>query len=102
MLTVCKVMSPFTPFFTEKMYQNLVKCKSAGSFPTSIHFCEYPSSQEAVSGDKELQESVDRMQRVIELARQIREQKKKPIKMPVRALTVVHPDCSFLEDIAGM
>lgn len=101
MLTVCKVMSPFTPFFTEKMYQNLVKCMPAGSMPSSIHFCEYPEPRDAVSGDKEIQESVDRMQRVIELARQIREQKKRPIKMPVKVLTVVHPDQAFLEDISG-
>lgn len=101
LLTVCKVMSPFTPFFTEKMYLNLIKCLPANSMPASVHFCEYPSAQDGQSGDEKIQESVDRMQRVIELARYIREQKKKPIKMPLKSLTVVHPDLEFLQDITG-
>lgn len=101
MLTVCKVMSPFTPFFTEKMYLNLIKCLPADSMPASVHFCDYPAAQDSQSGDGKIQESVDRMQKVIELARYVREQKKKPIKMPLKSLTVVHPDVKFLEDITG-
>ncbi|GMH37086.1 hypothetical protein BSKO_04959 [Bryopsis sp. KO-2023] len=99
MLTVCKVMSPFTPFFTEKMYMNLIKCLP--DMPPSVHFCDYPEPAPEMAGDEKLQESVDRMQRVIELARYIREQKKKPIKMPIKSLTVVHPDDGFLADITG-
>ena len=41
------------------------------------------------------------MQRVIELARVIRERHLKPIKTPLRELVVVHPDQSFLADLAG-
>ena len=41
------------------------------------------------------------MQRVIELARVVRERHARPIKTPLRELVVVHPDESFLSDIAG-
>ncbi len=41
------------------------------------------------------------MQRVIELARVVRERHNRPIKTPLRELVVVHPDESFLSDIAG-
>ena len=41
------------------------------------------------------------MQLVIELARVIRERHLKPVKSPLRELVVVHPDESFLADIAG-
>ena len=46
-------------------------------------------------------QSVQRMQRVIELARVIRERHFKPIKSPLRQLVVVHPDQAFLDDLAG-
>lgn len=52
-------------------------------------------------GDAYLNVSVDRMQRVIDLARVLREQRKKPIKMPIKGMIVVHPDEHFLADIMG-
>ena len=41
------------------------------------------------------------MQRVIELARTLRERRAKPLKQPLARLTVVHPDGAFLADLAG-
>ena len=41
------------------------------------------------------------MQRVMDLARVIRERHSKPLKTPLRKLIVVHPDESFLADLAG-
>lgn len=46
-------------------------------------------------------QSVEQMQRVIELARVVRERHNRPVKTPLRELVVVHPDESFLSDIAG-
>jgi isoleucyl-tRNA synthetase len=45
LLTVSKVMSSFTPFLTEEMYQNLRRCLPEGA-PESVHFCEMPPSVE--------------------------------------------------------
>ena len=42
LLTTCVAMAPFTPFFTEVLYQNLRKA-SHGS-DESIHYCSFPSS----------------------------------------------------------
>ncbi|TYI11232.1 hypothetical protein ES332_A09G197200v1 [Gossypium tomentosum] len=39
----CKVMAPFTPFFTEVLYQNLRKvCAGAEE---SIHYCSFPQEE---------------------------------------------------------
>jgi len=46
-------------------------------------------------------QSVQRMQQVIELGRVIRDQKKKPLKVPLRSMVVVHTEPSFLQDMAG-
>lgn len=36
----CKVMAPFTPFFTEVLYQNLRKVSDGSE--ESIHYCRFP------------------------------------------------------------
>lgn len=68
--------------------------------PTATH----PPPHELAAlqaGDKHIVESVARMQRVIELSRIVRERHGKPLKMPLRSLTVVAPDASFLADLGG-
>lgn len=42
LLTTCKVMAPFTPFFTEILFQNLRKVVKGSE--ESIHYCSYPST----------------------------------------------------------
>eukprot|EP00891_Asterochloris_glomerata_P009063 jgi/Astpho2/9063/e_gw1.00133.6.1_t len=100
LLKVCKVMAPFTPFFTEMMYQNLRRCLPP-SAPQSVHWCDFPEAQAAHAGDQHIQQSVERMQSVIEHVRLIREKHNKPLKQPLKELTVVHTDESFLADISG-
>ena len=53
------------------------------------------------AGDKHIVESVARMQQVIELSRIVRERHGKPLKMPLRSLTVVAADAGFLADLQG-
>ncbi|KAL8545029.1 hypothetical protein ACS0TY_005292 [Phlomoides rotata] len=97
LLTACKSMAPFTPFFTEILYQNLRKV-SRGS-EESIHFCSFPIV-EGKRGDR-IEESVSRMTTIIDLARNIRERHNKPLKTPLKEMVIVHPDADFLDDIAG-
>eukprot|EP00884_Botryococcus_braunii_P014843 jgi/Botrbrau1/2335/Bobra.39_1s0024.1 len=100
LLTVAKVMAPFTPFFCEKMYSNLRRALPEGS-PESVHWCDFPDAAAEQEGDAHIQQSVERMQAVIELGRAIRDRKAKPIKLPLRELVVVHTDAEFLQDIIG-
>ncbi|XP_051141767.1 isoleucine--tRNA ligase, cytoplasmic [Andrographis paniculata] len=97
LLTACKAMASFTPFFTEVLYQNLRKV-SAGS-EESIHYCRFPEV-EGKRGDR-IEESVNRMMTIIDLARNIRERHNKPLKTPLKEMVIVHPDEDFLSDIAG-
>ena len=53
------------------------------------------------AGDEHIVQSVARMQQVIELSRTIRERHAKPLKMPLRSLTVVAADAGFLADLGG-
>ncbi|KAH6765783.1 tRNA synthetase class I L [Perilla frutescens var. hirtella] len=98
LLTACKSMAPFTPFFTEVLYQNLRKVTSNES-EESIHYCSFPTV-EGRRGER-IEESVDRMMTIIDLARNIRERHNKPLKTPLKEMVIVHPDANFLEDMAG-
>jgi hypothetical protein len=42
----CKVMAPFTPFFTEVLYQNLRKVSNGSE--ESIHYCKFPQEEGTV------------------------------------------------------
>ncbi|KAL1817390.1 hypothetical protein DCAR_0521820 [Daucus carota subsp. sativus] len=97
LLTSCKAMAPFTPFFTEVLYRNLRKVSSGAE--ESIHYCTFPEV-EGMRGER-LEQSVNRMMTIIDLARNIRERNSKPLKTPLREMIVVHPDAEFLDDIAG-
>ncbi|GJX71272.1 isoleucine--tRNA ligase, cytoplasmic isoform X2, partial [Tanacetum coccineum] len=97
LLTLCKVMAPFTPFFTELLYKNLRKV-SPGS-EESIHFCSFPEVEG--QGESRIEESVNEMMKIIDLARNIRDRHKKSLKTPLREMIVVHPNAEFLNDIAG-
>ncbi|KAL7113557.1 hypothetical protein ACP275_04G068600 [Erythranthe tilingii] len=97
LLTACKSMAPFTPFFTEVLYQNLRKASKASE--ESIHYCSFPTVEGEVG--HRIEESVNRMMTIIDLARNIRERHNKPLKAPLKEMVIVHPDADFLEDIAG-
>lgn len=103
LMTACKVMSPFTPFLTEAMYQNLRRCLPGGAAgsPASVHFCDIPEARAARDGDARIERSVARMQKVIELGRVIRERQNRPLKAPLARLVVVASDAEFLADVEG-
>ncbi|KAL5543283.1 hypothetical protein UlMin_010993 [Ulmus minor] len=97
LLVSCKVMAPFTPFFTEVLYQNMRKVSNDSE--ESIHHCSFPLAEGKI--DERIEQSVDRMTTIIDHARNIRERHNKPLKTPLREMTIVHPDLDFLDDIAG-
>lgn len=43
LLLSCKVMAPFTPFFTEALYQNMRKVCNGSE--ESIHYCSFPKEE---------------------------------------------------------
>jgi len=99
LLTTCKTMSPFTPFFAEGMYQNLRLASPEPNANESVHYCSFPEVEGET--DSRIEQSVSRMITVIDLARNIRERHNKPLKTPLKEMVVVHSDTFFLDDITG-
>lgn len=99
LVVLCKAMAPFTPFFTENMYQNLKRALQ--NQPDSLHWCDFPLAEKEREGDTHIEESVGRMQSVIDIVRQLRTKHNRSVKTPLKEITIVHVDESFLSDISG-
>ncbi len=97
--TISTLMAPFAPFLSEHIYLEL---GAFGDLPEeSVHLCEYPLAQEKFM-DKTLEDAVDRMQQVIILGRQKRNQAQVKVKTPLRSITIVHKDKNLLNEMAKL
>ena len=95
-LTTC--MAPFTPFLAEGIYQQLREFFSSTAAEQSVHLCDYPQVQ-ATQIQPELERAVERLQHILILGRQKRNDLKIKIKTPLLSLTVIHKDRELLAEI---
>ncbi len=70
LVTICKAAAPMIPFMTEDIYQNLV-CGLDERAPESIHLCDFPEVNKEMI-DKELEENMDKLLKVVVLGRACR------------------------------
>ncbi|HYO94951.1 MAG TPA: isoleucine--tRNA ligase [Polyangiaceae bacterium] len=97
LVTFAKVLAPFMPFLTETVYQKLVR-PVAPQAEASVHFCDYPSFDEAAV-DRALEERMRIVRAVVTLGRKLREDHKLKVRQPLAALTVVHRDPAVREAV---
>jgi isoleucyl-tRNA synthetase len=95
---LCQVMAPFAPFLAEHVYRELGSLGGGAATPASVHLCDYPEAERQWIRP-ELESAVDRMQQVVLLGRQKREEVKIGLRTPLRRLTVVHRDPEVLRDL---
>ncbi|GAB0099213.1 Isoleucyl-tRNA synthetase [Sergentomyia squamirostris] len=100
LITMAKMMAPFTPFLTDFMYQKL-KELSPEEFGESVHYQMMPVTNKARI-DRKIERSVGQMQSVVELGRILRDRKNFPIKYPLPEIVVIHQSEEFLEDIKSL
>jgi isoleucyl-tRNA synthetase len=99
-LTVC--MAPFAPFLSEHIYQELaVFAGDTATRHKSAHLCHYPVAEQDLE-QPILEQAVSRMQNIILLGRQKREQVKIKTKIPLSCLTIIHEDQSMLDEISRL
>jgi isoleucyl-tRNA synthetase len=98
---LAQVMAPFAPFLAEHLYLELATLGGREASPASVHLCDYPEAEsERIRTD--LETAVDRMQQVVLLGRQRREEVKVGIRTPLRCLTIIHRDQALLEDMKDL
>ena len=82
--TICKLTSPFTPFLSEEIYQNLNSVTGKEGYE-SIHLSEYPKVGKM---DKELELKMDIAQRVVYLTRAMRAKENLKVRQPLKKIMV--------------
>ena len=93
---ISTLMAPFAPFLSERIFSELKKFGEIKE--ESVHLCSYPESQDALKKPL-LETAVARLQQIILLGRQKRNQVKIKVKTPLKTLTVIHRDESLLGEI---
>eukprot|EP01128_Nolandella_sp_AFSM9_P000140 TRINITY_DN1022_c0_g1_i1.p1 TRINITY_DN1022_c0_g1~~TRINITY_DN1022_c0_g1_i1.p1 ORF type:complete len:1101 (+),score=353.70 TRINITY_DN1022_c0_g1_i1:405-3305(+) len=101
LLTLSKAMAPFTPFFSETLYQNLRLLLPTEERENSVHFCDFPSADESLA-DVVIVRQVSRMQAVIELARKARDRGSMPVKQALSEVVVYQPSQEYLDDVLSL
>ncbi len=82
--SICKLTSPFIPFLSEEIYQNLNSVTGKES-NESIHLSEYPKVGKT---DKELELKMDVAQRVVYLTRAMRAKENLKVRQPLKKIMV--------------
>ncbi|KAI4466789.1 soleucyl-trna synthetase [Holotrichia oblita] len=96
---IIRMMSPFSPFLCETMYQYLKELLQDRS--DSVHYLMLPQANQDLIEEK-IERAVSRMQTVIELGRVIRDRKTMPIKYPLPEVIVVHQNPEYLADVESL
>jgi len=103
LITMVRVMAPFTPFLTEMMYQVLKKKVPSFSGPDykSVHYLMLPTSRSDLIHE-DIERAVARMQSVVDLGRVLRDRKTMPIKYPLPEVVIIHKDATCLADLKSL
>jgi isoleucyl-tRNA synthetase len=101
LLSLCKLMAPFTPFFVDFMYQNLRRALPLDQQAECVHYEMIPT-EDAAQVNPRVEERVSRMQKVIELGRIARDSAKITMRKPLRSALVVHSSAAYLADVSAL
>ena len=76
--TVCRVLAPFAPFISEYIYKNLTGAES-------VHLTDFPAT---IDANTKIVEDMRRVQEIVSVGKQLREQYKLRNRLPLSKLTV--------------
>ena len=86
---LCRALAPFAPFISDYIYKNLTGAES-------VHLEKFPSAE---SYDKKIVDDMRRVQAVVSVGKQLREQYKLRNRLPLSKLTIAGVD---LEEYANI
>jgi len=90
LLTLSKLVAPFTPFIAEEIYRNLVAGEKNDQ-PESVHLNLYPQAGTAPVefSDDALESSMDLVRRVVNIGRSLRNETALKVRQPLSTLVCV-------------
>jgi isoleucyl-tRNA synthetase len=90
LVTVAKLLAPFTPFVAEELYQNLVRSVDPRA-PESVHLCGWPVADEQAI-DAGVSFDMEAARRVVEMGRAARNAAAVKTRQPLAEVVVALPD----------
>ena len=87
--TLCRALAPFAPFISEYIYKNLTGGES-------VHLQSFPT---AAQYDKKIVDDMRRVQMIVSVGKQLREQYKLRNRLPLNQLTVAGADLTQYANI---
>ena len=91
LVTLTKVMAPFTPFVTENIFKSLTGKES-------VHLEDFPIADESLI-DAELNEAMDICQKVINLGLSLRTAQKIRVRQPLESISIGFELSDYYKDI---
>jgi isoleucyl-tRNA synthetase len=99
LLTLARLLAPFTPFFAETMYQCLVRgglkafdldevALQQHPAPISVHLCDYPVADPALI-DEELMRQMELVREIVSLGRSARAEARLKVRQPLACAEIV-------------
>ncbi len=100
LLTTARLIAPFVPFTAEEIYRNL----RTGDMPESVHLTDYPefTQEMAQRRDESLEHRMEVAQKVVSLARAIRNEVKIKVRQPLPRLIVASQSASTRQAAVDM
>ncbi|HTL53565.1 MAG TPA: isoleucine--tRNA ligase [Planctomycetota bacterium] len=90
LVTLAKLLAPFTPFMAEEIYRNLVAGPLKSAAPESVHLCDYPTGAAASDAevDAGLAQRMALVRKAVSLGLQARSDRKIKVRQPLAHATI--------------
>lgn len=100
LLTLSQLTAPFIPFLAEEIYQNL----RTDNMPESVHLAAFPVIDAAKKAlhDAKLEEKMETAQKIVRVARALRNETKIKVRQPLQELVVSSSSRSVLDSVGKM
>jgi isoleucyl-tRNA synthetase len=95
LVDLARLLTPFTPFMAEEIYQNLVRSADVNA-PLSVHYLDLPQFDASMFDDK-LTGTMQLVMDVVSLGRSARKQAGVKTRQPLRSVTVYAHDLTVHE-----
>jgi isoleucyl-tRNA synthetase len=96
--SVC--MAPFVPFLSEHIYQQLRPYNDKNQ-ALSVHLCSYPQAEPQQIKSK-LEQAIIQLEQILILGRQMRNDAKIKIKVPLKTMTLIHKNQALLDELSKL
>jgi isoleucyl-tRNA synthetase len=86
LITVAKLIAPYTPFIAEDIYRNLKKSDE----PESIHLCSYPelSAEQRILREQKLEDRMALVQHVVSISHSLRNESNLRVRQPLSRVII--------------